>query len=272
MNTKNRVLGCFCGALIGIQASAEYGDECGNGAYSALEKSLRACIRFYQQGKIKGEACLIDYFISENQGKASFSELDALSAAVVLGMAFEKESAFKWTLSLCEKWDIKDSKDRMAFAMMAGILSGITRGEKFKQSINWAMGFFYETGDDEELTELMKLVVALYESRKDLDTTIKFISDDIVPYKAFGASLVVALRMREDILRAVDCSYSNSEAGKFASIPTGAMIGAFMGYDSIWQFLDYEGEYIECNMEMAVDLYNIIYNNAILPFDKYAPL
>jgi hypothetical protein len=160
----------------------------------------------------------------------------------------------------------------MAFAMMAGILSGITRGEKFKQSINWAMEKFFETGDDEELTELMKLVVALYESRKDLDTTVGFISDDGAPYKAFGASLVVALRMNEDILRAVDCAYSNSEAGKFVSIPTGAMIGALMGYDSISQFINYEGECAECNMEMAVDLYNIIYNDAILPFDKYAPL
>ncbi len=258
--------------MIGIQASVEDGAECENGEYSSLEKSLRACIRFYQQGKIKGEACLIDYFKSENQGNESFSELDALSAAVVLGMAFEKESAFKRTLSLCEEWDIKDSKDRMAFAMMAGIVSAIIKGEKFKQSINWAMEIFFETGDEEELTELMKLVVALYESRKDLDTTIGFISDDRVPYKAFGASLVVALRMNEDILRAVDCSYSNSEAGKFASIPTGAMIGAFMGYDSISQFLNYEGECTQRNMETAVDLYNIIYNDAILPFDKYSPL
>ncbi len=269
---KNRVLGCFCGALIGIQASEKYGIECAKETYSSLEKSLRACIRFYQQGKIKGEACLIDYFKSENQCKESCSEFDALIAALVLGMAFEKESSFEGTLSLCEEWDIKDSKDRMAFAMIAGILSGTIRGEKFKQSINWTMEKFFKTGDDEELTELMKLVVALYESRKELSKTVGFISDDQASYKAFGASLVVALRMNEDILSAVDCAYSNSEAGKFASIPAGAMIGAVMGYESICKVLNQDLECVKFNMEMADDLYNIIYNDAILPFDKYAPL
>jgi len=261
--------------MIGIQAgdgkSLEKKEE-----YGDFEKSIRACIRFYQQGKIKGDACLADYFKSEYKGKEFASEREALNAAIVLGMAFEKKSAFKRTLSLCKSWNIEDSKSSLAFAMLAGILSGIIREEKFKQSVNWAMEQIFESEiedeDDEELTELMKLVVALYESRKDLSKTVKFISDDQRPYKAFGASLLVALRMSDDIIGAVACANSNSADARLASIQTGAMIGAFSGYENISKMVDYETELVKQNIDMARDLYNIIYNDAILPFDKYAPL
>ena len=269
---KDSILGCFLGALTGIQAGAEDGGESLNEVYSSLEKSMRACIRFYQQGKIKGEARLIDYFENEHKERQAAGELDALGAAVVLGMSFERESSFQRMLSLCEKWEIEDSKDKISFAMMAGILSGITRGEKFKQSVNWAMGQFFETEGNEELTEVMKLVVALYESRKSLDKTVNFISDDTRFYKAFGASILVVLRKNEDLQAAVDCAYSNSAAGKLASVPTGAMIGALVGFDGIKSIFDQNELRLGIQMDMANDLYNIIYNDAILPFDKYAPL
>ncbi|PLX33988.1 MAG: hypothetical protein C0604_02450 [Clostridiales bacterium] len=88
---KDSILGCFLGALTGIQAGAEDGGESLNEVYSSLEKSMRACIRFYQQGKIKGEARLIDYFENEHKERQAAGELDALGAAVVLGMSFERE-------------------------------------------------------------------------------------------------------------------------------------------------------------------------------------
>jgi len=269
---KDSILGCFFGALTGIQAGTAEGGGSLDEAYSSFEKSMRACIRFYQQGKIKGEARLIDYFENEHDERHVASELDALCAAVVLGMSFERESSFQRMLSLCEKWGIKDSKDKISFAMTAGILSGITRGEKFKQSVNWAMGQFFETEGNEELTEVMKLVVALYESRKDLDKTVNFISDDTKFYKALAASIVVVLRKDQDLPAAVDCSYSNSAAGEFAAVTTGAMIGAFVGYEGIKSFGDENDLLLGSQMDMAIDLYNIIYNDAILPFDKYAPL
>ncbi len=269
---KNSILGCLFGALAGIQAGEKDGGESLKEAYSSLEKSMRACIRFYQQGKIKGEARLIDYFENEHNESDSVCELDVLGAAVVMGMAFERESSLKRMLSLSEKWGIEDVKDRISFAMLAGILSGITRGEKIKQSVNWAMGQFFETEGNEELTEMMKLVVALYESRKDLDKTVNFISDDTKFYKALGASIVVVLRRNKDLFTAVDCSYSNSAAGEFASVSTGAMIGAFIGYDGIKSFIGKNNFRFGSQMDMATDLYNIIYNDAILPFDKYTPL
>jgi len=83
---------------------------------------------------------------------------------------------------------------------------------------------------------------------------------------------VVVLRKDQDLPAAVDCSYSNSAAGEFAAVTTGAMIGAFVGYEGIKSFGDENDLLLGSQMDMATDLYNIIYNDAILPFDKYAPL
>lgn len=268
---KNRIAGCFYGALTGYGEIEKLSGTSESLQHTPFEKGLRACIRFYQQGKIRGEAYLVDYFGNEYDNGPPDSQLDVLCAMIGIGMAFEREPALDKALELCSFWRIEDPNDSMAYAMLAGILSGSIRKQPLKQTVNWTMGRVFEMKDYEELTELMKLVVALHESRKNLGKTVSFLSDDHQYYKAFGSALVLSLRKPDDLRAAVDYAKIFSKAAVLTAVSAGAMIGAMRGLEEIASKSMTEGEMMKRHLAMAEDLYDIVFNDAILPFDKYVP-
>lgn len=249
---KKRVIGCVRGAL-----------ESKRGRAGAFEGSLRACIRFYQQGKIRGEAELADYFRQELGESGQISGWDLLESSIVVGLFFGPEPAFEKTLSLCRIWGLEaESDDAVAYAMLSGVLAWLAEGEILKKSVNWALDKMLEGEDHERLIELMKLVVALHESGKPLSRSVAFLNEGNGFHEVFGAALLVALKAGDgsDALEPEDLEAS-------VAITSGALIGAI---DPLSAGTPLERIEIPA-VRMAEDLYEIVYNDVILPFDKYAP-